>query len=191
MAISYYDQCGNCEYYEFEGKNTKGHCSYFGCYYYPDDKCSHQKNVKTYGYEGSPCYITTMMCGILGFEDNCEILNTLRSFRNDVMQKDEKYKDMLFEYDTVGPEIARNLYDEFTNNQDKELVINMFNFYIQPTALLIKENKYDEAVERYSEMTNALKDYYGLTTKEKMPSDYDYKNGGHGKVKKLGSQFDK
>ena len=21
MAISYYDQCGNCEYYEFEGKD--------------------------------------------------------------------------------------------------------------------------------------------------------------------------
>ncbi len=32
--------CGNCEYYEYEGKDRKGHCSKYGSYFYPDDCCS-------------------------------------------------------------------------------------------------------------------------------------------------------
>ena len=35
--------CGNCEYYDYEGKNRKGHCEWYKAYYYPDDSCSHFK----------------------------------------------------------------------------------------------------------------------------------------------------
>ena len=33
--------CGNCMYYEYEGKDRKGHCDWYKSYYYPEDSCSH------------------------------------------------------------------------------------------------------------------------------------------------------
>lgn len=183
----YPNRCGSCTYLRdmhddnilFEGScNEKGHCIMLKACYYPDDYiCSYYK-------DRNACYITTIVCNLLGFSDNCGILNTLRKFRNDVMQKDIAYKKVLYEYDTIGPKIACNLDKDFRNSEDKDLVFELYNFYIQPTARLVDEKKYDEAVARYSEMTNALKEYYGIDEDINVDENYDYENGGHG-VKKL------
>ena len=196
MSYKYYDnQCGSCYYLRdmrndscmFDGPdNEKGHCIELKNCYYPDDStCSYYKNKDSY-VPGSTCFITTIVCNLLGYDDDCSILNTLRGFRNNFMQKDAKYKQALYEYDTVGPIIAKNLEKDYKDEPDKEMVIALYNFYIQPTARLVKENKYEEAVTRYMEMTKSLEDYYGINNIEIAPDDYDYTLGRHG-VKKLGS----
>lgn len=45
--------CGNCERYTYEGKDRKGHCDYYGSYYYPTDSCSHFKEGEENVREGS------------------------------------------------------------------------------------------------------------------------------------------
>ena len=202
----YNNKCGSCEHLKsmecddilFEGGSCeKGHCIMLKSNYYPDSKaCSYYKDRQdseacsyytdrqdseacSY-YTG--CYITTIVCNLLGYDDDCGILETLRGFRENIMHKDEKYKEMLHEYDIVGPQIAANLQKDFVNNQDKELVNSIFNFYIQPTAKLVDDKKYDLAVERYKEMTKTLKEYYGISYDGKVPNNYDYQQGGHGKV---------
>ena len=111
--MSYEGKCGKCVNYSFTGNNSKGYCSWYKTYYYPDDSCTHQKNR----YEPQQgCYLTTIICNKLGYSDDCFVLNTLRSFRDNVMQKNIEYKDMLMEYDTLGPVIAQNIANDKENN---------------------------------------------------------------------------
>jgi len=191
--MDYPNHCGSCEYlkdmkdptdteYFCGTANEKGHCVILQACFYPDDYVCSAYKVR--GETGG--YITTIVCNILGFSDDCGILNTLRDFRDNVMQKDIAYKEMLYEYDTIGPKIAANLKKDFKDSEDNDLVHELYNFYIQPTARLVEDKKYEEAVERYKEMTNALKDYYHIEEDLNIEDNYDYENGGHG-VKKLGT----
>lgn len=59
------------------------------------------------------CYITTVMCDILGYSDHCFVLNEMRNLRNNVMKKDEKYFDILSECDIIGPVIAKYIREEY------------------------------------------------------------------------------
>lgn len=179
--MAYETQCGGCIDYDFQGDNVKGYCSWYKCYYYPGDSCSHQRPREQ---SSSSCYITTIICEKLGFSDDCGVLNTLRSFRDNVMQKDCKYCKMLFEYDVIGPKISEMIKND--NTSDQEVWIQFYNFYLSQTANLVNAKKYDEAVTRYTEMVNALKEYYGIKEDvQEVYKYYDMSQGGHGKVKLL------
>ena len=79
----YEGECGSCYYlrdmdndhHMFNGySNDKGHCIYLGNCYYPDDNaCSHHQSKDSY-VPGSGCFITTIICDMLGFDDKCPIL---------------------------------------------------------------------------------------------------------------------
>lgn len=177
--MAYETQCGGCTNYDFQGDNVKGYCSWYGAYYYPGDSCSHQ-NPR----ESSGCYITTIICNKLGYDDNCQLLNTLREFRDNVMQKNINYAKLLFEYDVIGPTIAGMINQDTIS--DQEIWIQFYNFYLLPVANLLSDNKYDEAISRYTEMVSALKEYYGINTNIKeISKEYDMTQGGHGKMKCL------
>ena len=180
------NQCGSCYWLKdphddnvlFNGPDyIKGHCIELRRLYYPDESiCTYYRSRD---YIGSSCYITTVVCGVLGFADNCEVMETLRTFRKDVLQKDKKYESVLYEYDTVGPEIASKLATE-----DRGVVVGIFSSFLKPITNLIKAGHQDEAVEKYELMTNSLKEYYAIECYNTITEDYDYTVGGHG-VKKL------
>lgn len=98
------------------------------------------------------------------------------------MQQNFKYCKILFEYDVIGPKISEMIKND--TDTDKELWTQIYNFYLSATANFVREEKYDEAVNRYKEMVNSLKDYYGI--RENTPEiakEYDMAQGGHGIVK--------
>ena len=132
------------------------------------------------------CYLTTMLCTILKLPDNNPFLNNMRSFRENVLQKDEKYKDILVEYDIVGPIIAKNLNNDPLKYQ---IAANGFYKYIKPINKLIKENKNNEAIIMYTEMTNKLKSFYNINTTISVDeiNNADINLSGHGiyKTKKI------
>lgn len=181
--MEYETQCGNCVYYDFKGDNYKGHCSYYGSYYYPGDSCSHQKKRES----TSSCYITTIVCNLMGNNDSCAVLNTLRSFRDNFLQKDEKYAKILYEYDTIGPLIASCLNEQFSkmDKNDKEFnkVKYLYN-YLEAINVLIKNKEYNYAISKYEDLTLSLKDYYGIKSVNNVKDDYNFEKGGHGKVYK-------
>ena len=132
---------------------------------------------------GSPgCYLTTMMCHILKMSDNNPFLNTMRNFRNDILQENEKYKDLLVEYDIVGPIIARNLNNDPLRYQ---IAANGFFKYIKPITSLIKEKRNNEAIGLYTEMTSKLKTFYNINTTISIDdiNKTDIKECGHGVYK--------
>ena len=119
------------------------------------EQCSKDKS------SSSTCYLTTMLCDILKLPDNNPFLNTMRDFRNNVLQKDKKYKKLLVEYDIIGPLVARNLNNDPLN---KQISATIFYSYIKPITKLIKNKNENEAVNLYKEMTNKLKLFYNINT---------------------------
>lgn len=177
--MSYANRCGECTYYEMpKNKYEKGYCEYYRAYYYPEDSCSHQTSISN----PSTCYITTMVCNVLGLNDDNEVLTTLRNFRNNVLQQNISYLPILMEYDVIGPQIAQAIEEDYKKDKDQTLSREMYKNYLLKTKELILEKNYQKAINKYQEMTNILKKYYGITTKEQLIENYDQKLGGHGKV---------
>ena len=187
--MAYDNQCGSCEYFKDMRSNDDryfdiryyelGHCVWYRSCYYPDDSCSHYKKQ---GSSSSLCYLTTIICNRLGYADSDENLEVMRDFRNKYLQKNQEYDSLLYEYDVVGPKISEHLMTE-----DLSIIQKLFLSFIKPITLLIKQGNYQNAIERYQQMTLSLKDYYGITDTLDICSDYDFSKGGHGYIKKKSS----
>lgn len=184
--MAYDNRCGSCAWFEGKDGNPydktnadyiKGYCTWYNSYYYPDDHCD--SHYRSRGGSGSNCYITTMICDILGKADTCDSLETLRVFRNTVLQQDSKYAGILYEYDTIGPKIAEELKKE-----DKDFVLDLYEGFIVPIVSDIKEKRNQQAISRYVFMTKALEETYGISFDNQVPITYDYQKGGHGVCKK-------
>ena len=148
------------------------------------------QNAHRYSQEHSSsggCYLTTMLCNILKMPDNNIYLETMRDFRNNVLQKDEKYKSILVEYDIIGPKIAQFLKsDPLKENIAKKYL----NTYISPITNLINDQKFEMAISLYMSMTNSLSLLYNLNCMSISTLDIDnadIENSGHGiyKTKKI------
>lgn len=188
----YSNKCGSCGHLDMNNyRGYKYYCKEKYTFCDPSDsKCWRYEPAEDMGdnrdyydikkIDRSDCYLTTIICEILGFEDDCDILAVMRLFRNNILQKDLRYLNILVEYDMVGPEIASNLKkDENALWIAKELL----EHYIKPIIVYINNRNYDAAVVLYQNMTNLLKENYALVDCEDV-KDYDQSMGGHGRVYK-------
>lgn len=105
------------------------------------------------------CYLTTAMCDILGFEDNCDVLETLRAFRDNYMKENEECTLLLKDYDNVGPKIVECLNED---DNKIETAVTMLDFYIMPAIEYISVCDFDAAIDVYKNMTLGLMRYYEL-----------------------------
>ena len=192
--------CGECTYldlttgdiygkfycerrYERHGANDL-ECSNF-CTAYSRSSSEISNAIEyTKDHSSSGCYLTTIVCNILGLPDNNIFLNTLRKFRNNILQKDEKYKNLLLEYDVIGPKIAKSLKNDPLNKNIASMCLN--NYIINIVEDIENEN-YKTAINQYIEMTNKLKSLYNIdniniSTLE--IDNIDIKELGHGKYEK-------
>lgn len=132
-----------------------------------------------------PCFITTVTCDILGKDDNDPVMQKLRNFRDNVLQKNEEYYEILKLYDVIGPIIASNLY----NDPEKELFTKDLYSVLERITLLIDKNEHELAVEKYRIMTLLLINRYNLKHlfNEKADNNFGYtddnfdpQSAGHG-----------
>lgn len=170
--------CKDCYYSDPKETNgSKIYCEYYKTYYYGTESCYHAKDRNDVG----GCYITTIVHEVLDKKDDCDVLITLRMFRDNVLQKDEKYKKLLIQYDIVGPKIA----DCIGLDRDKQLCNILFTKVLEPISQDIKKKNYNKAVKNYKALTNDLIDYYQIKENDdiyKLENDYDMLKAGHGKV---------
>lgn len=159
--MSDYWTCNDCNNYDCDNTNWRGwgYCTE-RCTYYPksDRACNRFVNKPDYV---SSCFLTTTICNIFGFEDDCYGLNVMRNFRDTILVKDAKYYPLLAEYDVVGPIISARMYND--DHRD-EVAYYYFENYIYDIIMnLSTERDYDTAVEKYIEMVNDMKRMYGIT----------------------------
>ena len=127
----------------------------------------------------SGCYITTIVCDILGLEDN--VLNSLRNFRDNIMAKDEKYKYLLAEYDIIGRIIAVKIKNDPTNHM---MSLAIYETFIREVCDFINKKEYLNAIKTYTNMVKGLIKYYNITrviTQDEI-ENLDIKKLGHGKI---------
>lgn len=152
-------QCSDCIWLDTSDSSWRGfRCTKKNIYVKPDEKSCNNHFEKKQS-NSSSCYLTTTMCEILGKEDNCYVLDTLRSFRDNIMKNDDTCTSLLLEYDAIGPQICEKLMQD----EQKEVIAkSMLYLRIYPAIKAIKEEKYDDAIEIYKDMTDILKEKYNI-----------------------------
>lgn len=161
--------CGECLYLDWNNKEKWTSKDRYWCrerrkYVETTDRaCSYAMEDKSKkndtGYQRFGCYITTMVVDILGYEDNCDLLQTLRSWRENFLRVNVEYLPILVQYDIVGPLISRYILKEQNNRLQCQRIVD---YFLIPCVDEIKRGNNVEAVEIYLNMVNHLNDTYGL-----------------------------
>ena len=147
--------CADCAKMNLNDENKWGEfwCGERGRYYPGSDStCSYFVERG-----GGGCYLTTIVVHCLGYDDYCQYLQKLRSFRDEVMKKDQKYEGLLQEYNQVGPFLVRRIE---ADEEKREVAEYLFRSYIKPVCGLLDEGRHDEAVELYKTMVIKLEGKY-------------------------------
>ena len=140
------------------------------------DSCSEYSEPSS-----SFCYITTAACNILGLPDDNDYLTTLREFRKNVLRTNKEYYKLLVLYDVVGPKISASLL----NDQKKEVIAKTIMSVVEKACDYINDNKYNEAINKYYNMTMELIDCYGIEVPvitDKQIDNIDINKSGTGKL---------
>ena len=182
-----YWTCNDCGNYNPDDTNLRGwgYCTARNQYYPKSDRACNKFDHKS-DYVPSGCFLTTTICDMLGFDDNCYGLNVMRNFRDNVLVNDSRYYPLLAEYEIVGPVISENMKND---DHGVEVAEYYFENYIYDIVMNLSTKKdYNEAVEKYVEMVTDFKRMYGVT-KELNESDItllcqSIKNNNY-KVKRL------
>lgn len=157
--MSSYWTCYDCGRYDRNDTNRydEGFCTYY-CKYYPksDKACSRFEQRSDYVPSG--CFLTTTICDMLGMEDNCFGLQTMRNFRDTVLVNDPKYYHLLAEYEVIGPIISDKIKND---SHGIEVAEYYFENYIYDIVMnLSTTGDYNSAVNKYVEMVTDLKRMY-------------------------------
>ena len=168
----------DCFNSDFWGNNLTFKCEESGKYVsLASVTCGNEKLKGT----SSTCYIPTIACEILGYDDNCELLNTLREFRENYLKKNlDKYLPILQQYDFIGPMISDSIR---AMENSKMFAMMIMSYYLLPCAKEIKNNNYEKAIEIYKDMVLLLTSTFSisLTIGENIP--YNFEDLGKGRVR--------
>ena len=153
--------CADCAYMDLNDSNSYGDywCGYYKKYYPGGDSaCSNFKDGNR-DSNGGGCYITTVMVDILGYEDHCTYLEQLRNFRDSFMKSNTNCKDLLNEYDSIGPIISEKIQKD---SERKVISKYLFENYINKSIEALKKHDNWNAIEIYKSMVNFLKSRYDI-----------------------------
>jgi len=188
-ACTYMSEREDCGKYWCERKGEDRYacdakCTSF-CEAYSRSDYSRQNmyDISAEATNSSGCYLTTIMCQLLGFKDDNYYLNKLRFFRDNVMKKNGEYIPLLIVYDVIGPIISKKLAND---EYGREIAQVYFEEYIAKSVQAIEEEKNKEAINIYIAMTDSLAKRYGIDTTFVRPDikNIDMKNLGHARVRK-------
>jgi hypothetical protein len=183
-----------CKHYEMGGFFSSNTCNVSGKsepipstygYYCQNDgyHCPWYENA--YGSSGG-CFITTVTCDILGKADHDPVMDSLRSFRDGVLQKAEEYDSVLKLYDKVGPVISFKLF----HDKDRDEKAAKLYSKLEEFADIANKGNHNEAAKKYIMMTLRLVAEYSMQDQYRTLRDsnfgyqegeFDRKVAGHGK----------
>lgn len=138
------------------------------CYNYHLDKDRSERDMQSaydysvsYQNDTNYCYITTVICDMLGYPDKNYYLNTLRKFR-ERNKLNPSYQPIFISYDIYGPEIAKKLLEV----ENKGAVgLALLQEYIVPACMEIEAKNDEKAKEIYTRMTMVLARKFNIDMK--------------------------
>lgn len=168
----------------------KNNCSvnseqyYKYCRNYDYNYCAVYNENKSTG-----CFVTTIVCKILKKDDDCELLNNFRNFRDNVLQQNPAYYETLKQYDTIGPIIVQMILQR---DDKEEIAAKLYAFDLLDINREIKSKNELKAVTKYTRMIKTLIKVFNLEEvyNRLQESNYGYEEftpelAGHGYVRTL------
>lgn len=155
--------CGSCIYLntnDYSSSKDRCRCTYREMYCnLKDSKCSYYRYDpnKDYYDLNHRWHIVSVIRAILPEAANLPGFDQLWNFRVSVLEKDQRYSAALTLYDIIGPFLAR----ELTHDENREAVCAaLLTEWIVAAASLVLKQKYQEALEKYAKMVDALSNHY-------------------------------
>ncbi len=109
------------------------------------------------GGGGGGCFITTACVEYKGLADDCAELQTLRKYRDVLVQEDEDFRGKVLEYYRKAPLIIQ----EIEKSSEREMVYDsLYTNMVQPCVSLLEEGKIDEAKLLYLNYYGRLAEKY-------------------------------
>lgn len=112
------------------------------------------------GGGGGGCFITTACVEHRGLADDCYELQTLRQFRDALVEHDEGFRSKVLEYYRKAPLIIQAID---ARDEKSEIYDALYDEMIKPCVDLLENGKTEEAVKLYL-------DYYEMLSKEYLES---------------------
>ncbi|MES2431210.1 MAG: hypothetical protein V4556_09740 [Bacteroidota bacterium] len=106
---------------------------------------------------GSGCFLTTACVENKQLADDCNELTALRFLRDEYMKNNAADSALITDYKIYGPAIVAAI-DKCDNKN--EIYDFMYANMIQPSVTLVKEEKFEAAVEYYKIFVKALAEKY-------------------------------
>lgn len=103
------------------------------------------------------CFITTACCEVLGLDDDCFELRTLRRYRDEVLVKAPGGADAIARYYALAPRILARL--RATSQRPDRTLLSIYARYILPAALAAKLGLDASAYRLYVRMVDALMEH--------------------------------
>mgnify|MGYP000384733106 len=124
------------------------------CRNYDYDDCPVYRNESAYG----GCFLTSACVEAMGLSDDCDELMTLRAFRDTWLANQPGGKAEIQSYYRIAPEVVHTIQ----KREDRQGIFQkIYDEMVCPCVERIKEKRYEEAWERYRDMTEKLqKEYY-------------------------------
>lgn len=152
----------SCPYYKFES-------SLFGGDYYciKQEKAVssdiYYKYCRSYDYDDCPvykhessssgCFLTSACTAARGLPDDCQELQTLRSFRDDWLKKTDEGIELVTRYYEIAPKIVAAID---AKPDCLEIYDRIYCEMVAPCVELIGQGKYQEALGLYRDRTLVL-----------------------------------
>ncbi|MBQ5952180.1 MAG: hypothetical protein IJL66_08540 [Lachnospiraceae bacterium] len=150
--------CGSCKHYEFEDDDDRNRCSHFYAYYYKDDSCSSNwEEADDCSSSADGCFLTSACCEYMGLPDDCEELQTLRRFRDEVLDRTITGHSLKLHYYEVAPKLLQKLEGR---NDRNEILARLYE-EIKNIIALIREGREKDAIAGYMLMTLNFEEQLG------------------------------
>lgn len=107
------------------------------------DKCNRWEEYVQESSGG--CFLTTCCCEYKGLEDNCDELETLRKFRDEVLMTSRSGKALVEQYYSIAPCIV----NELQQHAERETIQAELYSDILEIVNLIKNREDVEAISKY------------------------------------------
>lgn len=108
---------------------------------------------------GGGCFITTAICDAEGKADDCDELQTLRKFRDEVMLPNPKLAPLVAEYYELAPRIVDAINK---GHAPKDVYFMLHQQYLRNAIAAVKAGDVDEALGEYIQMVAVARQIAGL-----------------------------
>ncbi len=115
------------------------------------------------GFKKKLCYITTAVCRNLHMAEDCEELQLIKAFRDDVLSATEEGKALVEEYYDIAPTLVKRIAKDAAA---QEKYVWLWNTYLAPCVAFIKAGNQEACKEKYCSMVEELKKEYVIYDKK-------------------------